>query len=331
MKYTETGSTDPAFNLAFEEYLLENRTDDDYVILWQNDRTVVIGRNQNALEEINRDYVEKNGIRVVRRATGGGAVYHDLGNLNYSVITDDVQGTGMDRFTVPVCRALEGMGIHAETSGRNDITVDGKKISGVAQRIFRNRILHHGCILFDADTSVLSCALNPDPSKFESKSVKSVSSRVGNIRDFLDDSRKGMSIGDFRDVLRTELLKGNVQRFSPDDAEIMIINRIADEKYRTWEWTYGHSPKYTYKARKRFPEGLLDIRLDVREGIIHDVAFFGDYMAVSTCEPAVDALKGVRYEYDSVRAALEDSLLEKEIVKMFGGISSEEILEVMFL
>ena len=153
VNYLETGSTDPCYNLAFEEYVLKNRTEGDWLILWQNANTVVVGLNQNTAEEINPEFVTAHNVTVVRRETGGGAVYHDLGNLNYSFITDlgDAASLTIARFTLPVCRALEAMGVHAQTSGRNDITVDGQKVSGVAQRIYRNRILHHGTLLFDSD------------------------------------------------------------------------------------------------------------------------------------------------------------------------------------
>ena len=163
--YLETGSLDPHYNLAFEEYVLCNRREGEYLLLWQNDNTIVIGQNQNAEAEINRAFVEEHHINVVRRTTGGGAVYHDLGNLNYSFITDagDSDQLAMERFTRPVVEALKALGLQAEASGRNDILVEGRKVSGTAQRIVKGRILHHGTLLFDANPSMVAGALRVDP------------------------------------------------------------------------------------------------------------------------------------------------------------------------
>ena len=184
--YLETHSQNPYYNLAFEEYVLCHRTEGDYLLLWQNDNTIVVGRNQNTEAEINRAFVEEHHINVVRRGTGGGAVYHDLGNLNYSFITDvGDDGISIRRFTQPVVAALRSLGLNAEASGRNDILVEGRKVSGTAQRRHAGRILHHGTLLFDANPGMVAGALNVDPEKFRSKSTKSVRARIGNIRDFL--------------------------------------------------------------------------------------------------------------------------------------------------
>ena len=187
MHYLETGSLDPCYNLALEQFVLEYRTEGDWLMLWQNANTIVIGQNQNTAEEIDPAFVAAHGITVVRRMTGGGAVYHDLGNLNYSFITDvgNAEELSIRRFTEPVCRALAAMGVEAETSGRNDIVVDGRKVSGVAQRIAGGRILHHGTLLFDSDPAMIAGSLRADPAKFRSKSAKSVRSRVGMLRDYL--------------------------------------------------------------------------------------------------------------------------------------------------
>ena len=207
LHYLETGSTDPAFNLAFEEFVLENRREGDWLMLWQNANSVIVGLNQNAAEEVDPAYVRAHGIRVVRRMTGGGAVYHDLGNLNYSFITDalDTASLSMEALARPVCRALSALGVAAELSGRNDICVEGRKVSGTAQRLSRGRVLHHGTLLFDTDAEALSGALRADPEKFRSKAARSVRSRVGNIRDFLPAD---MDLGEFRHAILAELTRG---------------------------------------------------------------------------------------------------------------------------
>ena len=187
LHYLETGSTEPEFNLAFEEYVLENKREGDWLILWQNESSVIIGLNQNVSEEVDEAYVSSHGIRVVRRMTGGGAVYHDLGNLNYSFITEagNTAELSMQALARPVCSALRSLGLRAELSGRNDICIDGRKVSGTAQRLSGGRVLHHGTLLFDTDADALASAHRPRADKFESKAAKSVRSRTCNIRDFL--------------------------------------------------------------------------------------------------------------------------------------------------
>ena len=325
VNYIETGSFDPCFNLAFEQYLLEHKTEGDWLMLWQNANTVVIGMNQNTAEEINAEFVKEHNITVVRRMTGGGAVYHDLGNLNYSFITDagDKASLSIEQFSRPVCRALETLGLEATVGGRNDITVGGKKVSGVAQRIYKNRILHHGTLLFRSDADMIAGALNVDPSKFESKSSKSVRSRVGNISEFLPED---MSFEDFRTEIKHQLsLDGaTVQTLSAD--ELKIIEENAEKKYRSWEWTYGRSPRYTFRNKVRFPGGSIEVRLFVEGGIIKEASFSGDYMAVTDGGEAAKALTGVRFAKDELMSALEGV----DIEAAFGGITAENIAEVMF-
>ena len=271
LHYLETGSTDPAYNLAFEEYVLTHRMDGDYLILWQNDNTVVVGQNQNTAAEINRAFVEAHGVHVVRRTTGGGAVYHDLGNLNYSFITDEEAGSlRLERFTAPVVDALASLGLQAEASGRNDILVEGRKVSGTAQRVYKTRILHHGTLLFDSDPDMVAGALNVDPEKFRSKGRKSVRSRIGNIRSFL---KQDMTLQDFWAHLRVSLGKTDVAPEQLTAEELAQVQRLKEEKYDTWEWTYGRSPRYNYTGKRRWSGGNLEVYAEIHEGKAEQIRF----------------------------------------------------------
>lgn len=319
--YLETGSVDPCYNLALEQYVLEQRREGDWLMLWQNRNTVVVGLNQNTAEEINASFVEEHGITVVRRMTGGGAVYHDLGNLNYSFIQDvgNAEELTIGRFTEPVCRALASLGVQASVSGRNDILVDGKKISGVAQRIVGGRILHHGTLLFDSDAAMIAGALRADPAKFTSKSAKSVRSRVGNLRDYLPE---GIDLPRFWKLLLHELTRDGLIRESLSPDELQEVRRLADEKYRSWDWTYGHSPDSQYHSRRRFPGGTLEVYMDLHTGRIEDISFFGDFMATAPLDGLTEALRGVRLDAESLTEVLD----RFDLPSLFGGIRKEEVL-----
>lgn len=325
MHYIETGSVDPCYNLAFEEYILTHKTEGDWLILWQNRNTVVIGLNQNAIEEVNLPFIQEHGTTVVRRGTGGGAVYHDMGNLNYSFITDlgESRMVSMERLTCPICAALRAMGVPAEVSGRNDIVVEGQKVSGTAQRIEGKRILHHGTLLFSSDLELVAGALRVDPEKFQSKSVKSVRARVGNIKDFLP---AGMTIEAFWQALKAHLPDSDstVEALMPQ--ELDEIRALADTKYRSWERTWGNSLACTVRQKRRLPGGMLEALLTVQDGCIQDVVFRGDFMAVTDCTPARDAIRGCRYD----RGAVDSALSPLELAPMFGGITREELLETIF-
>lgn len=322
--YLETSSQDPAYNLAFEEYVLAHRIEGDYLILWQNDNTVVIGRNQNAEEEIDHAFVKSHGVRVVRRTTGGGAVYHDLGNLNYSFITDarEAENLSMERFIQPVVNALRGLGLQAEASGRNDILVEGRKVSGTAQRLVRGRILYHGTLLFDSDPAMLSGALRAHPEKFQSKSAKSVRSRVGNIRPCLE---RDMTLEAFWAYLRQALADGLREgRLAPEElAEVETLRR---SKYATWAWTYGRSPAYDLQNRRRWPGGSLEVRLQVKEGTLEGIAFYGDFLSCRSLDPLTEALRGCPFRREEFGAVLDRFRLEE----FFGTICREEVLDTVF-
>ena len=321
--YIETGSIDPAYNLAFEEYVLRNKKEGDLLLLWQNDNAVIIGRNQNTEEEIDRAFVEAHGIRVVRRITGGGAVYHDLGNLNYSFITDCTafNKDALAAFTEPVAAALRALGAPAQLSGRNDIVIEGKKVSGTAQRIQDGRILHHGTLLFQSDPEMIAGALKADPDKFRSKSTKSVRSRVGNIADYLPEK---MDLQTFWRKLKESLLRGDYQEIFPEEREIRKIIKLKEEKYDSWEWNFGSSPRFDRTVRKVYSGGILKTGITVdRGGVICAVSFRGDFMSRRDTAEIEAALCGCPYLRDAMSAVLENFAMED----YFGAISREEILD----
>lgn len=323
--YLETGSTDPRYNLAFEEYVLTHKREGDYLLLWQNDNTIVIGQNQNAEAEINRAFVEAHHINVVRRMTGGGAVYHDLGNLNYSFITDagDTEQLAMSAFTGPVVAALQGLGLEAEASGRNDILVSGKKVSGTAQRLARGRILHHGTLLFDSDPAMVCGALNVDPTKFQSKSAKSVRSRVGNIRDYLPEK---MDLPAFWNYLKGALAADGFQTACLSEEELAAVRELKETRYDTWEWNFGRSPRFDLTNKARFSAGGVEVGLSAEKGCITSIAFYGDFLALLPLRPLTDALAGCPFRKEDVGAVLDRFPLKE----MFGGIRKEELLSLLF-
>ena len=323
--YMETGSTDPTCNLAFEEYVLTHRREGAYLLLWQNDNTIVVGRNQNTAQEIDPAFVEQHHIRVVRRSTGGGAVYHDMGNLNYSFITDigDAERLTMERFTRPIVAALQGLGLQAEASGRNDILVEGLKVSGTAQRLMNGRILHHGTLLFDSRPEMVAGALRADPAKFTSKGAKSVRSRIGNIRSFLPVD---MTLDAFWAYLKDTLSGGGLVPDALTEDELSQVRTLQAETYATWEWNYGQSPRFDMVNRDYFPGGRLEVGVSVAQGEITAIRFYGDFLSVTDTTPLCQALEGTAYREDAVDAVLARYPLSE----MFGAITRPEILRTIF-
>lgn len=323
--YLETHSTDPAYNLAFEETVLRNRQDRPYLLLWQNDNTIVVGQNQNTAAEIDPDFVAEHHIHVVRRTTGGGAVYHDMGNLNYSFITDVENAADMtyQQFTRPVVETLQGLGLQAEASGRNDILVEGRKISGTAQRLLGKRMLFHGTLLFDSDPSMIAGALRADPAKFESKSTQSVRSRVGNIRSFL---KEDMDLPAFWQYLKNAFGGEGLETGSLTAEELAAVQALKESKYDTWEWTYGRSPRFTFTNKRKWPGGILEVGLQVKDGTIVDVRFYGDFLSLTSLDEVVTALRGAPYRQDELKQRLAALPLER----YFGTITLPEILDTLF-
>lgn len=295
-------STDAYFNLACEQYLIDRADPRPVFMLWRNDRAVIIGRNQNAYAEINRQFVEEHGVKVVRRLTGGGAVFHDAGNVNYTFIIprEDDKVLNFAYFSAPIIDALSRLGAAASVSGRNDITVNGKKISGNAQCVRNGRIMHHGTLLWSADLSELADSLRVDPDKISSKGIESVRARVANIKDLLS---LDMSPEEFIFYLFPSV--GNAPRLLTD-AERSEIERISAKKYSTWEWNWGESRSFSADRKKYFPFGLVEIRFDSSRGMISDISVSGDFFGLKDVSALEDSLRGVRLERaDLVRALSE--------------------------
>ena len=322
------GITDPRINLALEEYGLRNFGEsDDYLLFYINGPSIIIGRNQNTLEEINDEYVRENGIHVVRRMSGGGAVYHDEGNLNFSFITNYKKENlhNFKKFTKPVIQVLKQMGVDAEMSGRNDILAEGRKISGNAQFSTGKRMFSHGTLLFNSDLEEVTRALDVKMSKIESKGHKSVRSRVANISEFLNDK---LSVSEFRQRLLDGLYRerDNFETYHLTDDEWKAVHDLRDEKYGNWDWNFGRSPDFNIQRSKRFPVGEIDLRLDVEKGHIKNLKIYGDFFGREPVDEIEEMLKDVRYEPSDIEIALNGI----EIQEYFGDVEKAEFLDLVY-
>lgn len=322
------GNHDPRLNLALEEYALRNFSPEtDYLLFYINEPSIIIGRNQNTLEEINLDYVKENNIHVVRRISGGGAVYHDLGNLNFSFITNhDIKSLhNFKKFTAPVIKVLGTMGVEAELIGRNDILVDGKKISGTAQFSTGKRMISHGTLLLNTDLGEVVHALNVKMSKIESKGHKSVRSRVANISEYLE---KPLGIEEFRSLLLKGLYEESedFETYHLTEDQWKAVHKLKEEKYDTWEWNFGRSPKFNIQRTARFPIGEIDLRIFVEKGHITEFKIFGDFFGKDPVENIEKILTGVRYEYEDIEKALENVIIED----YFGNLPKSEFLQLVY-
>lgn len=293
------GIHDPRINLAIEEYLLKTMDveKEPVLLFYINQPSIIIGKNQNTIEEINTDYVEDNGIIVVRRLSGGGAVYHDLGNLNFSFITNDDGDSFMNykKFTQPVVDALAKMGVNAELSGRNDILAEGRKVSGNAQFSTKGRMFSHGTLMFDTEIDAVVSALKVKKDKIESKGIKSIRSRVANISEFLKEQ---MTVEEFRLEILKSIFGGeeNIRYYELTEDDWANIHKLSEERYQTWEWNFGKSPRFNIQKTHRFPTGGIDIRLEVNHGVMEEVHIFGDFFGVGDMADIEQRLVGTNYD-----------------------------------
>ncbi|MCH1626840.1 lipoate--protein ligase [Fredinandcohnia quinoae] len=324
------GITDPRINLAIEEYALKNlNINETYLLFYINEPSIIIGKNQNTIEEINTEYVESNGIHVVRRLSGGGAVYHDLGNLNFSFITKDDGESfhNFQKFTEPVVEALHKLGVNAKLSGRNDIEVEGRKISGNAQFSTKGRMFSHGTLMLNSEIEHVVSALKVKKEKIESKGIKSVRSRVANISEFLEEK---ITIEQFRELLLRYIFDttniDDIPTYELTDEDWKNINELSKERYQNWDWNYGKSPKFNYHHTHRFPVGSIDVRLEVQKGIVENCKIYGDFFGVGDVSEIEDLLIGTRYE----KAELIRALDEVKIQHYFGNISKDDFINLIY-
>lgn len=296
-------ATDPTFNLAAEEYLMTNGHEDCFM-LWRNQPAVIVGRNQNTHSQINAEFIAREKIPVVRRISGGGAVYHDLGNVNYTFIrsTGPALKLEFNAYMHPARDYLRALGVPVEFDGRNDMALKGRKISGNAQHVRQGRVLHHGTILYDADLEALTSALLVDPVKYIDKAVDSVRKRVTNVRIHLPLE---MPVETFMEGLMAHILNANgARRWEFSDADRKAIEAIADDRYRTWEWNFGRSPDYNFIKTSRTAGGTLEVRMTVTGGIIRNIRLFGDYFGVRDVGELEGALAGCRHDREAVAGVL---------------------------
>lgn len=323
------GITDARVNLALEEYVFRNKpTAEDCLLFYVNAPAIIIGRNQNTIEEVNADEVAAHGIRVVRRVSGGGAVYHDLGNLNFSFITSEVSGrfNRYDTFTGPVTGVLRDLGVPAELGGRNDILVEGRKISGNAQFARPDRMFSHGTLLHDSDLDAVTRALRPKPGKIESKGVKSIRSRVANISEFLRDP---IAIDELRERIIEKIFgtrdRDQIPQMELTEADWTGVHELVASKYDAWSWNYGQSPASNVQRAQRFPAGEIDVRLDVQDGRVAAVRFFGDYMGREDVGQLESQLVGVPYDLPSITTVLGTV----DVSDYFGDVSRDDLIALV--
>ena len=324
MLLIDSPSHDAYFNIASEEYLLHRFPTEDIFLLYINAPSIIVGKFQNTLAEINLDYVTEKEIKVVRRMSGGGTVYHDLGNLNFSFHTLLGQKDFGDFsfFTQPVLNVLNQLGVPAVLQGRNDLLVDGKKFSGNAKLARHGKMIQHGTILLNSEMEVLGEALKVNPLKFIDKAIKSTRSRVTNLINYLP---KETTTTDLKLLLTEEIIKNNpdAKRYKLTEEDLQGIQKLRTEKYETWDWNFGFSPNYNFKKAIKVPAGFIEVHLDVEHGMIQKAKIFGDFFASKPIEELEELLIGKKHEISN----LKELFTAIDLTDFFGKVTLEEILE----
>lgn len=325
---------DPRVNLAIETFLLQEMAIDEPILLFYiNEPSIIIGRNQNTIEEINKEYVDEKGIHVVRRFSGGGAVYHDEGNLNFSFIMPDDGDSFRDfeKVTKPIIQALHDMGVEgAQLKGRNDLVINDMKFSGNAMYATNGRMFAHGTIMFDSDVNEVVNSLKVRKDKIESKGIKSIRSRVTNIKPFLPKENQDMTTEEFSQEILLKIFGvdsvDDIKTYTLTDDDWKKVKAISEKYYANWDWNYGKSPAFDIERRKRFPIGSIEVRLNVAEGNITDVKIYGDFFGLGEVKDVEDALVGTKYEKNALKEAV-DAI---DVKKYFGNIETADLFELIY-
>lgn len=327
MKYIVNKSNNPAYNIALEAYAFrELLSEDEIFILWINEPAIIIGKHQNTIQEINKEYIDAHGIHVARRLSGGGAVYHDLNNLNYTIISNKSEEGAFDfkTFSQPVIETLADLGVKAEFTGRNDLEINGKKFCGNAQAYYKGRMMHHGCLLFDVDMTVLGDALKVSKDKIESKGIKSVSARVTNI---LDELPEKITVNEFSDKILAKMKETypDMTEYVLSEDELAKIQKSADEQFGNWDWVYGKAPEYTIERNVRYSAGKINTFANVEKSIIKNIKIYGDFFGIKDVQDIEELLVGTRYENKDVLEKLKTI----DTTQYFSGMTVEEVAKAI--
>lgn len=321
----DSPSNDAYFNIATEEYLLSRFPKEDILLFYINAPSIIVGKFQNTLAEINVDYVQANNIKVVRRLSGGGTVYHDLGNLNFSfhTLVSENDFTDFATFTAPVISLLNKLNVPAKLEGRNDLLVNGKKFSGNAKLVKSGKMIQHGTVLIDSEMMVLVDALKVNPLKFIDKAIKSNRARVTNLIHYLPVN---FNTQKFKKLFIEEIKESNKEttRYKLTAADIEAIDRLVQEKYATWEWNYGFSPAYNFKKANKLAAGFIEVHIDVKKGYIENIKIFGDFFASKPIEELEQLLINVKHDEKSIKNKLESIRIQD----YFGKVHIDEVVDI---